>query len=335
MLMKKAVSADEINRLPAQVRTTILDASAKDDPVGRQYLYDSREENILPVEDSDPIGDHAHMPVPGLVHRYPDRVLLKITDTCAVYCRFCFRKDMVGQGAGILDDEDIEKSLAYVRARPEIREIILTGGDPFTLSNRRLAALMDALSAIPHLDIIRIHTRAPLVQPGRIDASLCALLNKTDKAIYIVLHVNHAREINESVISAVRLLATSGAVLLSQSVLLKGVNDNPETLESLFRTLLRHKIKPYYLHHPDLAPGTGHFRLSIQEGQTIVRALRGRISGLAWPTYVLDIPGGYGKMPLGPAYIEHLADGACLVEDYKGEKHLYPPHADKGKDQGA
>lgn len=330
MRLKKAAPA-ALYDLPLQVQATIPDTgNAAHDPVGRQYLYDAREETILPSEDSDPIGDHAHMPVPGLVHRYPDRVLLKITDTCAVYCRFCFRKDMVGKGEGVLKDADIEAALSYVAARPQVREIILTGGDPLTLSNRRLAALFARMEAIPHLDIIRIHTRAPIVSPARIDAELTEILGRTDKAAYVVLHVNHAQEINESAASAIRILSRSGAVLLSQSVLLRGVNDDPAALESLFRTLLRHRVKPYYLHHPDLAPGTSHFRLSIKEGQDIVSALRGRVTGLAWPTYVLDIPGGYGKMPLGPAYVRHLPDGRAAVTDYEGSIHIYNAHEAPG-----
>ncbi len=331
MRLKKAAPA-ALNRLPAQVQATILDTeNAASDPVGRQYLYDAREENILPAENPDPIGDHAHMPVPGLVHRYPDRVLLKITDTCAVYCRFCFRKDMVGKGEGVLKDINIDAALSYVAARPQVREIILTGGDPLTLSNRRMAALFERMSAIPHLDIIRIHTRAPIVSPARIDTELAEILGRTDKAVYVVLHVNHAQEINESAASAIRVLSRSGAVLLSQSVLLRGVNDTAEALETLFRTLLRHRVKPYYLHHPDLAPGTSHFRLSIKEGQDIVSTLRGRVTGLAWPTYVLDIPGGYGKMPLGPAYVRHFPDGRCAVTDYEGRVHFYASHEAPGE----
>lgn len=328
MQLKKAKDADTFqDNLPRQVQATIRGPDAASDPVGRQYVYDSREETILSIEDSDPIGDNAHMPVKGLVHRYPDRVLLKITDICSVYCRFCFRKDMVGQGGGVLAEEEIDAALAYVRARPEIREIILTGGDPLTLSNRRMAGLFAKLEAVPHLDIIRIHTRAPLVKPDRVDAELCRLLASVQKALYIVLHVNHAQEINAETAACFTRLTRTGAMLLSQSVLLKDVNDDPVILEDLFRTLLKHRVKPYYLHHPDLAPGTGHFRLSIAEGLEIVRALRGRISGLAWPTYVLDIPGGYGKMPLGPSYIEHLADGTCRIEDFQGRTHLYPPNA--------
>lgn len=309
-------------RLTSQVEATILGPAAED-PVARQYLPDAREQNRLPDEDSDPISDGAHSPVKGLVHRYPDRVLLKITDTCAVYCRFCFRKDMVGQGQGILSPEEIATVVAYIERCPRVREVILSGGDPLTLSNRRMADLFARLNAIPHLDIIRLHTRAPLVSPDRVDETLIDLFRQSNKAVYIVLHVNHAQEINAPVQAALRRLSASGAVLLSQSVLLKDINNSVATLEALFRTLLANRVKPYYLHHPDLAPGTSHFRVSIKEGQDIMKRLRGRVTGLAYPTYVLDLPGGYGKMPLTPCYVESLADGAYSIEDYHGRHHVY------------
>lgn len=315
----------DIPRLPEQVQRTILSPVALDDAVGKQYMPDARENVISPEEDGDPIGDDAHSPVKGIVHRYPDRVLLKITDTCSVYCRFCFRKEMVGQGNGTLSPEEIESALRYINDNQNIREVILTGGDPFTLSNRRMADLFANLESIPHLDIIRIHTRGPIVRPDRVDEGMTQLFASVRKALYVVLHVNHAQEIEENVRAALQRLSRSGAVLLSQSVLLKGVNDNADVLEALFRTLLANRVKPYYLHHPDLAPGTGHFRVSIKEGQDIMKALRGKVTGLAYPTYVLDLPGGYGKMPLTPNYLEALTDGTYRVEDYQGEKHLYPP----------
>lgn len=313
--------------LTEQVRQTILSSFPLEDPVGRQYFPDGRETIVALNEDADPIGDHAYSPVKGIVHRYPDRALLKITDTCAVYCRFCFRKEMVGKGEGVLSADELFSSLSYIRGHKELREIILTGGDPLTLSNRRIEDLLKELAAIEHLDIIRIHTRAPLVQPERVDEGLAALFSSLKKALYIVLHVNHAQEIDAKVKDAFFRLSRSGAVLLSQTVLLKGVNDDAEILEDLFRTLLANRVKPYYLHHPDLAPGTGHFQVSIKQGQDIIKSLRGNISGLAYPTYVLDLPGGYGKMPLTPSYLEALSNDTYIVEDYKGQKHLYPPQA--------
>jgi lysine 2,3-aminomutase len=318
--MSARIKKSDQPRLPTQVQATI---QTKNDPVARQYLYDPREKNIRPEENADPIGDDAHSPMKGIVHRYPDRVLLKITDTCAVYCRFCFRKEMVGQGNGILSLEEINSALGYIHSAPGVREVILTGGDPLTLSNRRLADLLAKLSQIPHLDIIRFHTRAPLVSPQRIDSELVDMIAGMNKAVYLVMHVNHAQEINEAVKAALKRLSRSGAVLLSQTVLLKDINDSATVLESLFRTLLANRVKPYYLHHPDLAPGTHHFRVSIKRGQDIMKALRGTITGLGYPTYVLDLPCGYGKMPLTPCYIETLADGSYSVEDYQGRKHMY------------
>lgn len=316
--------ADPALKLPEQVVQTIY---SPDDAVARQYLPDDPESVILPEENADPIGDFAHSPAKGLVHRYPDRVLLKITDTCAVYCRFCFRKEMVGKGVGVLSPFEIGDALNYIRENPQIREVILSGGDPLTLSNRRLGDLLAALDSIPHLDIIRFHTRAPLVTPDRIDEDLQALFLAQKKAVYVVVHVNHAQEINEAVREAFFRLSRSGVVLLSQTVLLKNINDDAATLEALFRTLLANRVKPYYLHHPDLAPGTSHFRLSIKEGQDIIRQLRGRVTGLAYPTYVLDIPGGYGKVPLSPSYAQELLDGTYKVEDIDGRTHAYPPKA--------
>ena len=323
--MVSPLKKQDVPRLPEQVRRTILSPAALDDAVGKQYMPDARENIVAPEENEDPIGDDAHSPVKGIVHRYPDRVLLKITDTCSVYCRFCFRKEMVGKGEGVLSDSDIDAAIEYVCADENIREVILTGGDPLTLSNRRLGELFAKLETIEHLDIIRIHTRAPIVQPARIDDALTSLFASVRKALYVVLHVNHAQEIDTSIEEAFFRLSRSGAVLLSQSVLLKGVNDNADVLEALFRKLLANRVKPYYLHHPDLAPGTGHFRVSIKEGQDIMKALRGKVTGLAYPTYVLDLPGGYGKMPLTPNYLEELTNGAYSIEDYHGEKHLYPP----------
>lgn len=319
---RKAATPQQRALLTEQVEATIL---SPDDAVARQYVPDVREGDILPEEEADPIGDDAHSPTKGLVHRYPDRVLLKITDTCAVYCRFCFRKEMVGKGQGVLSPFEIGDAINYIRANPQIKEVILSGGDPLTLSNRRLSDVLSALSGIEHLDIIRFHTRAPLVQPDRIDDDLVALIRAQEKALYVVMHVNHAQEIDNRIKAALKRLSSSGAVLLSQTVLLKGINNNAAVLETLFRTLLANRVKPYYLHHPDLAPGTSHFRVDIKEGQDIMKQLRGRVTGLAYPHYVLDIPGGYGKVPLSASYLEELADGTYKIEDIHGMQHAYPP----------
>jgi lysine 2,3-aminomutase len=290
--------------------------AAPDDPIARQFVPAEGELAITPEERGDPIGDGAHEAMPGLVHRYPDRVLLKPHHACAVYCRFCFRREQVGPGGAALDEAALERALDYIRARPAIWEVILSGGDPLLLSPRRLKRLIGALDAIPHLGSIRVHTRLPVVAPERVSAAALA----AKKAVWVVLHVNHATELTEAAGAAIRKLLRAGIPLLAQTVLLKGVNDDAATLEELFRALVALRIKPYYLHHPDLAPGTSSFRGTIEEGQALMRSLRGRLSGICQPSYVLDIPGGHGKVPVGPAYLD-----GDVVEDPWGGKHLLNP----------
>jgi lysine 2,3-aminomutase len=278
-------------------------AEGPDGPVFRQFVPDARELVAAPGELDDPIGDAAHSPVKGLVHRYPDRVLLKPTHACPVYCRFCFRREMVGPGGEALDGDELEAAIAYIRARPEIREAILSGGDPLVLSPRRLSAILGALDAIEHLQVLRIHSRVPLVDPARVTPALVEALS-TRKALFVVLHANHPREFTDAGRAACARLVGAGIPMLSQSVLLRGVNDDAATLEALMRAFLAARIKPYYLHQLDPAPGTSHFRVKLAEGQALMRALRGRVSGLAQPTYVVDIPGGHGKVPVGPSWLE-------------------------------
>jgi lysine 2,3-aminomutase len=276
------------------------------DPIARQFLPSAAELITTPTESDDPIGDARHEKTPGLVHRYPDRVLLKLTHACPVYCRFCFRREMVGPGGStMLDDDKLAKALAYISANPAIFEVILTGGDPLILSPRRIAEITRALSAIPHVQVLRWHTRVPVVAPDRITGALIdALRSAEGKAVYIGLHTNHARELTADARAAIARLIDAGLPLLSQTVLLKGINDTPEIMAELMRTLVALRVRPYYLHHMDQAPGTSHFRTTIAEGQALMRALRGQLSGLAHPTYVLDIPGGVAKVPIGPNYLE-------------------------------
>lgn len=289
--------------------------------VTAQFLPDARELDHRPEQLSDPIGDDAHRVGKGLTHRYPDRVILHATQTCEVYCRFCFRREKVGE-EGILPEADLAQALAYLHATPAVREVILTGGDPLTLSPRRLKSLFARLSEISHLDAIRIHTRIPVVAPEKITADLLDAFD-IPQAVWLVLHTNHASELTPNALDALHRLGAAGLPLLSQTVLLKGVNADAETLETLFRALIRNRVKPYYLHHCDLAPGTHHFRTTIAEGQEIMAALRGRLSGTALPTYVLDIPGGYGKVPIGPGYLEQTSQGQWRVTDPSGGHHTY------------
>jgi lysine 2,3-aminomutase len=308
----------------------LIDAGDADDPIARQFIPDSAELDVRPEETADPIGDDAHSPVEGIVHRYPDRVLLKLTHVCAVYCRFCFRRETVGPGrARSLSAAALERALAYIRDDREIWEVVLTGGDPLVLSPRRLGAVVKKIAAIAHVKVIRLHTRVPIVDPARITPELVRALKVRGKATYVVIHANHTRELTPAARAACGRLADAGIPLLSQSVLLRGVNDDVKTFGALMRALVECRIKPYYLHHGDLAPGTAHLRTSIEEGQELMRALRGRYSGLCQPAYVLDIPGGHGKSPIGPNYLDAQDDKVAgrhyQVEDFQGGRHRYPP----------
>lgn len=305
----------------------LIDPADANDPVARQFIPDAAELTTLPQELADPIGDEAHSPVEGVVHRYPDRALLKLVHACPVYCRFCFRREMVGPGGDALTGAKLDAALAYLASRPEIWEVIMTGGDPFILSARRLREVGKRLAAIPHLKVVRWHTRVPVVDPGRITPDYARALRIPGRASYIAIHANHPREFTDEARAAIARLADAGHVLLSQSVLLKGVNADVDTLSALMRAFVENRIKPYYLHHPDLAPGTSHFRLSLEEGQALVKKLRGHLSGLCQPTYILDIPGGAGKIPVGPAFLSGCETPGveALAEDRQGGLHRYPP----------
>jgi lysine 2,3-aminomutase len=308
--------------------TALIDPDDPNDPIALQFVPDARELVQLPVERADPIGDLTHSPVEGIVHRYPDRVLLKAVHVCPVYCRFCFRREMVGpEGLGTMSSEALERAFGYIAAHTEIWEVILTGGDPLVLSPRRLEAMMARLGDIPHVKIVRFHTRVPVVEPERINAELIAALKASGKTCYLAVHANHPRELTLVARAAIARLADSGIALISQTVLLKGINDDADVLAELMRGFVENRIRPYYLHHPDLAPGTSHFRVSIAEGQALVKGLRGRISGLAQPTYILDIPGGHGKAVIEASTIRDLGDGCYAVEDFRGTEHDYPPTA--------
>jgi lysine 2,3-aminomutase len=309
----------------------LIDPSDPEDPIARQFVPNPAESILSSDERPDPIGDDAHSPIDGLVHRYPDRVLLKLVYVCPVYCRFCFRREMVGPlGRRAPSREALAAAYTYIRNHPEIWEVILTGGDPLVLSPRRLRTVVRDLAAIDHVKILRVHTRLPVALPKRVTRDLVRALKAQDKATYIVLHANHPRELTSEVLAACARFIDAGIPMLSQTVLLRGVNDDAATLGELMRRLVEGRIKPYYLHHADLAPGTQHLRTTIAEGQALMRSLRGRTSGLCQPTYVLDIPGGSGKVPIGPQYLTtepHESAEAVhyQVEDVRGIQHTYPP----------
>ena len=312
------------------------------DPIARQFIPSPEELMSEAFERADPIGDDTHSPVAGIVHRYPDRVLFKLVHVCAVYCRFCFRREMVGPGkASALSPAAYRDGLDYIRAHAEVWEVILTGGDPLMLSPRRLAEVMADLAAIDHVKVIRLHTRVPVADPARVSDEMVAALRVEGAATWVALHANHAKELTGNARAACARIVDAGIPMVSQSVLLRGVNDDAATLGDLMRAFVECRIKPYYLHHGDLAPGTSHLRTTLAEGRQLMRALRGRVSGLCQPEYVLDIPGGYGKAPVGPNYLEPesvvsgpdsfvvqgepVPESRYRVVDYCGDVHIYPP----------
>ncbi|WP_454647912.1 lysine-2,3-aminomutase-like protein [Bradyrhizobium liaoningense] len=315
----------------------LIDTSDPGDPIARQFVPTAAELDLRPGENADPIGDHPHSPVPGIVHRYPDRVLFKLVHVCAVYCRFCFRREMVGPGKeNALSDSAYSAAIDYIRAHDEIWEVILTGGDPLMLSPRRMNEIMVELAAINHVKIIRLHTRVPVAEPARVSEEMVAALKVAGATTWLAVHANHARELAGPARAACARLVDAGVPLVSQSVLLRGVNDNIAALSDLMRAFVECRIKPYYLHHGDLAPGTAHLRTTLAEGQDLMRQLRGRVSGLCQPDYVIDIPGGAGKSPVGPGYVmapqntapdagDAGAETRYRIVDYCGDVHLYPP----------
>lgn len=326
-----AVSARYAIAVPPAL-ADLIDPDDPDDPIARQFLPDTAELDTAPEERPDPIGDDAMSPVEGVVHRYPDRVLLKLVHVCPVYCRFCFRRAMVGPGGRpTLSPRKIAAALDYVRGRREIFEVILTGGDPLILAPDKLAVVVAAIGAIPHVKVVRVHTRVPVAVPEAVTPALVAALKIPGKATYVVLHANHPRELTDAARRSCDRLIDAGIPMLSQSVLLRGVNDDDKTLAELMRSFVAARIKPYYLHHGDLAPGTSHLRTTLAEGQVLMRRLRGRVSGLAQPTYVLDLPGGAGKVPVGPTHAvpitgcDPAGPAHWEIEDLQGRTHAYPP----------
>jgi lysine 2,3-aminomutase len=302
----------------------LIDPGDPNDPIAQQFLPSTEELRTTPEERTDPIGDVRHSPLAGLIHRYPDRVLLTLVTACPVYCRFCFRRETVGPGGDGITAKDFEAILSYIAAKPQIWEAILSGGDPFILSERRVAEISARLGAIAHVKVLRWHTRVPAVDPARVTDGFVRALKAGDVTPYVVLHANHPREFTKPAREACARIIDAGIPMLSQSVLLKGVNDSVEVLESLMRGFVEMRIKPYYLHHADLAPGTAHLRTSFAEGEALMRSLRSRASGLAQPAYVLDIPGGYAKAQIAQGDVAR-ENGAYRVRDAEGNWHDYPP----------
>ena len=300
----------------------LIDWKDPDDPILRQVLP-LRDEALTLVDDlRDPIGDGPNSPVPGIVHRYPDRVLFLLTATCAIHCRFCFRREFIGKPVLTLRRAEYQAALEYVGTHPEIWEVILSGGDPLVFPDAYLRNVLGQLRAIPHVRIIRLHSRIPAILPSRLTVEFAEMARQV-APVYLVVHINHPREVTPEFAHHIGILVDRGIPVLSQTVLLHGVNDQVTTLAELFKRLVESRIKPYYLHQLDRAPGTNHFRVPIREGLRLMQGLRGHISGLCLPTYMLDIPGGHGKVPLGVPYVHAEENGIYEIVNHNGETFRY------------
>ncbi len=318
-------------RYPMRVNPYYLSLiQSVDDPIWRQAVpvEEELEDGICPA---DPLEEENQSPVPNLVHRYPDRVLFLISHECAMYCRFCTRKRKVGGEHMVVNQQTVEQGLEYIRKHPEIRDVILSGGDPLLLADDRLEWILKRVRAIPTVDIIRIGTRIPVVLPQRITPTLVRILRR-HHPLYINTHFNHPAEITELSSRACARLADAGIPLGNQTVLLRGVNDDPAVMKSLMQKLLSIRVKPYYIYQADMVQGTNHFRTTVEEGIEIIRALRGHTSGMAVPAYVIDAPGGGGKIPILPEYLQSLG-GQVILKNYRGDSYTYVNASGKAEDE--
>lgn len=312
-----------VARYPMRINPYVLSKiKTSHGPWWRQAVPDLRELNDGAHVWPDPTRENAQSPSPLVVHRYPDRVVFLVSDRCALYCRHCMRKRMVGQDRGVAR-ADIDAGIGYIRDCGVVREVILSGGDPLLLSDDRITEILDRLRTIPHVEVIRIHTRVPGVLPARVTDELAAML-ATRYPLYVNIQFNHPDELTPEAEAACKILADAGIPLGSQTVLLNGVNDEPETMMSLMRGLLKNRIRPYYLHHADPVAGTGHFRTGVDKGLAILRHLQGRISGMGIPRYMIDLPGGGGKVPLSPEYICREDPEGLSVRNYRDDFFEYP-----------
>jgi lysine 2,3-aminomutase len=305
----------------------LIDPADENCPIRRQVIPRIEETRAAPWEMSDPCGEDSHSPVPGLVHRYPDRVLFLVTDRCAAYCRYCTRSRLVSNATGYDFHPEFDKQIEYIAAHPEIRDVLLSGGDPLLLSDDKLANLLGRLRAIPHVEFLRIGSRIPTFLPQRITPELCAMLKKFHP-LFMSIHSNHPRELTTEVRDATGRLADAGIPLGNQSVLLRHVNDDATVMKALVQKLLMCRVKPYYLYQCDLISGSAHLRASVRKGIEIMTQLRGHTTGYAVPQYVIDAPGGGGKVPVNPEYVlSHNAD-RVLLRNYEGKLFEYPEAPD-------
>ena len=305
----------------------LIDPVDENCPIRRQVVPRIEETSTAAWEMSDPCGEDDHSPVPGLVHRYPDRVLFLVTDRCASYCRYCTRSRLVSNASGYDFHPEYDKQIAYIAEHPEIRDVLLSGGDPLLLSDEKLENLLGRLRAIPHVEFLRIGTRIPVFLPQRITPGLCALLKKFHP-LFISVHSNHPRELTTEVRDALGRLADVGIPLGNQSVLLKHVNDDVDVMKAHVQKLLMCRVKPYYIYQCDLITGSAHLRTSVRQGLEIMEKLRGHTTGYAVPTYVIDAPGGGGKVPVNPEYVLCRNAGRVLIRNYEGKVFEYPEAVD-------
>ena len=305
----------------------LIDPADENCPIRRQMIPRIEETTTAAWEMSDPCGEDSHSPVPGLVHRYPDRVLFLVTDRCASYCRYCTRSRLVSNATGYDFHPEFDKQIAYIAAHPEIRDVLLSGGDPLLLSDEKLENLLSRLRAIPHVEFLRLGTRIPVFLPQRITPELCAVL-KQFHPLFISIHTNHPRELTTEVRDALGRLADAGIPLGNQSVLLKHVNDDADVMKAHVQKLLMCRVKPYYIYQCDLIAGSAHLRASVAKGLEIMEQLRGHTTGYAVPTFVIDAPGGGGKVPVNPEYVLCRNAGRVLIRNFEGKIFEYPEAAD-------
>ena len=305
----------------------LIDHADENCPIRRQVIPRIEETDTATWEMADPCGEDSHSPVPGLVHRYPDRVLFLVTDRCASYCRYCTRSRLVSNAAGYDFHPEFDRQIQYIKDNPQIRDVLLSGGDPLLLSDQKLERVLSELRGIPHVEFLRIGSRIPIFMPQRITPELCAML-KNYHPLFVSVHANHPRELTTEVRGGLGRLADAGIPLGNQSVLLRHVNDGPTVMKALIQKLLMCRVKPYYLYQCDLIAGSAHLRTSVREGIKLMRELRGHTTGYAIPQYVIDAPGGGGKVPINPEYILQRNDDRVVVRNFEGKVFEYPEAAD-------
>lgn len=305
----------------------LIDPTDENCPIRRQVIPRLEETAVAPWELSDPCGEDSHSPVPGLVHRYPDRVLFLVTDRCAAYCRYCTRSRLVSNATGYDFHPQFDEQLAYIEQHPEIRDVLLSGGDPLLFSDEKLEYLLSRLRRIPHIEFLRIGTRIPIFLPQRITSELCAML-KQFHPLFISVHSNHPRELTTEVRDALGRLADAGIPLGNQSVLLRDVNDSLEVMKAHVQKLLMCRVKPYYIYQCDLISGSAHLRSSVRKGIELMQGLRGHTTGYAVPQFVIDAPGGGGKVPINPEYVLSMNQDRVVIRNFEGKVFEYPEAED-------